>query len=86
MKRYQSFLIYVHRDGRTAPSNISNTRNLATITTNWVLRDIIRDKRKLLLEVSPRGDVYLTFKKNHIKLTKEQVQQICGLWKNLRRT
>lgn len=80
MKRFEPIKIYILQNGKTEPYPGKDSASPAQY--HW-LANIIRDKRKLLCELSRRGDVYLSFKEKHFKLSSKQIQMICGLRKNL---
>ena len=71
---------YIARDGNTVSCRMNPN---ALIANNRIMKDIERDHRRMLFEISKRGDVYVFFKDEKIHLTREQFQQICGLWRNL---
>lgn len=75
------FRIYIKQDSSTKPCNF-----IGGETRIGGIGDMLRDSRMLLVEITPRRDINLIFKEEKIKLTKEQFQQILGLWKSLKKS
>lgn len=74
MSKFKPEKFYISREGRTS---------MCWISRGVENRIMERDYRKMLFEVSKRGDVHIFFKDKEIHLTKEQFQQISELWKTL---
>ena len=80
MSKYDYVKVYILQDGQTRPCPLASQ----TFVEHNYISDILRDKRKLLLEISRGGNICLSFKDVHLDLTRQQIQQIYGIWKNLR--
>ena len=80
MSKFKPAKFYIAKDGTTSTCFMNENVLLAT---HPEMRIMERDHRRMLFEISKRGDVYIFFGDNEIHLTKEQFQQISGLRKNL---
>ena len=80
MKKYEPVKVYVLRKGGTQVFGSWKTESPPIY--NGIL-NAIRDRRKLLVTLSRRGDVYLSHKENHFYLTAEQFDAVRVLRKNL---
>ena len=79
--KYKSAKIYVLKDGKI--QGFGKWRTESPPIYDGIL-NAIRDRRKLLVVISRRGDVYLSHKENHFYLTEEQFESIRVFKENLR--
>ena len=82
MKKYEAVKAYVLRGGKV--EGFSTWRTETPPIYDGIL-NAIRDRRKLLVTLSRRGDVYLSHKENHFYLTAEQFDAIRVFRKNLKK-
>jgi len=80
MKKYEAVKVYVLKKGSTQV--FGNWRTETPPIYNHIL-NAVRDRRKLLVTISRRGDVYLSHKESHFTLSAEQFDTIQILRKNL---
>jgi len=81
MKKFESAKAYVLKDGKI--QGFGNWRTETPAIYDGIL-NAIRDRRKLLITISRRGDVYLSHKENHFLLSAEQFDAIRVLRENLK--
>ncbi|NVM21402.1 MAG: hypothetical protein HWN68_06445 [Desulfobacterales bacterium] len=81
MKKYEPVRAYILRKGGTQ-ATFPWKRESPPIYDGVL--NAIRDRRKLMVTISRRGDVYLSHKENHFALSAEQFDAIRVLRKNLK--
>lgn len=83
MKKYEPIKVYVLQNG-TIQTTPGLGKSGVPVRWNYYANHGMRDKRKLLVEISRRGDVYFTHKEKYFMLTHEQFESIKVFKKNVK--